>query len=54
MYIEKVIERTPYYLLDYIINYLDFLAKNDPASKKVGIAAKPIIKSQSFPNIGTV
>ena len=34
---EKVIEKF-YYLRNYIIFYFVFLSKNEPASKKVGIA----------------
>lgn len=52
--IEKGNRVSLYYLLDYTIVYFLFLAKNDPASKKVGAAANPIIINQSFANIGTV
>ena len=44
---EKVIEKF-YYLRNYNIFNFDFLSKNEPASKKVGIAESPIIINQSL------
>ncbi len=52
--IKKVIENKLYYLMDYIIFYCFFLAKNEPASKNVGMELKPTISSQSLGSMDTV
>ena len=43
-----------YYLTDYITFFRVLLAKNDPASKKVGKADIPIINNQSNGTMATV
>ena len=43
---EKVIEKL-YYLRNYTILHFVFLNKNEPASKNVGIEARPVIMIQS-------